>query len=186
MKVRDWLNNNSAVVTLLAVVVLVISLGVIIMNSTSSQRSRIVDMYYYDMNTGKLFIGKSDALPPIEAPSGPINNSPAGVRAYVFACGDCPADIDGASEEELKEMNVFIGWLEKYSEQAKAALAKQQEDPAADVDYFMAIEQGQHVSAPGSNRWVGANSEAGFRLMERISQLCGSTGEIPKPCYPGR
>lgn len=185
MKLRDWMNNNSAVVTILAVVVLVISLGVIIMNSSGRSGARIVDMYYYDMNSGKLFVGKSDQLAPIDAPSGPYRDQPGGVRAYVFACGECPDNIDGATLADLQSNGAFVGWMEMYTPEAKAALTQQQEGPPADMAFYEAFERGQLVKRPEDEQWVQAQSEPGFRITEQITTKCPS-GEMPQPCFPGR
>ena len=67
--------------------------------------------WFYDLNTGKLFVGKDKQVPPIEAPSGPLSiesaarplqeGGPAGVKAYVFSYA-----------REPNESERFIGFLE--------------------------------------------------------------------------
>jgi hypothetical protein len=61
--------------------------------------------WFYDLNTGKLFVAKSKLIPPIEAPSGPLENGkPAGVKAYVFSY-----------KYEPNESERFIGFLETFT-----------------------------------------------------------------------
>lgn len=49
--------------------------------------------YYYDLNTGELFAAPYRERLPAANPATP-NAAPAGVIAYVFACGDCTAESD--------------------------------------------------------------------------------------------
>lgn len=187
MKVRDWMNNNSALVTILAVVVLVISLGVIIMQTRApGAGGRTIDLYYYDLNTGKLFVGKSDEIPPIEAPSGPYQNAPgnlpAGVRAHVYACGECP-DVTNMTAEEAQQAGVTIAYLEMYTPEGKAALTGSTEgEPSPEM--MMDPMEHQLVRLPAAeSRWVPAYSEPGYRLTEGAIPNC-PTGEPAVPCRP--
>lgn len=139
-------------------------------------KPRIVDVYYYDLGTGKLFLAKSNQIPPIESPSGPgPNNIPQGVRAYVFSCGDC-----GDKTQQ------FVGWLEMYTPDAKQALTGPRDTSKVQgPEYYELWERGHLVSMPGTNKWVRANSEDGFKVMESMQSRCGPQGH-PKPCFPGR
>ncbi len=171
------MNQNSAVVTIVAVVLMLISLGVIIMSLSGNRYTpRIVDVYFMDISDGSLFTEKSDLLSPIDAPSGENK----GVRAFVFSCGEC-------SDEESH----FVGWLEMYTPQAKkimtapAPIEGAEGDPIAnEMDMFEAMERGHLVSDASGKKWVPANSEKGFRVMEQIQTKCD--GQPPKPCFPGR
>jgi len=168
MTIREYVNNNSAVVTICAVVLLLLSLGFIIMRlgGGSKYRPRVVDVYYYDIGDGQLFTALSNEIPPIDAPSGK-----QGVRAYVFACGDC------ANESER-----FIGWMEMYTPDAKRIMTSPPTE-AENMDAFEVMERGHLVSADGRN-WVSANGEQGFQVMESMQSRCGQTA--PTPCYPGK
>ena len=168
MNLREWMNQNSAAVTIIAVVLLLISLGVIIMTLTPNNPSRIVDVYFMDTADEVLFTATSDQLPPITAPSGK-----EGVRAFVFSCGDCG---DKASQ--------FVGWLETYTAEAKAAISAPMDDPEAGMANYELIENGHMVCDPVSKRWVMANSEQGFNIMDMVQTKCGNTA--PTPCFPDR
>lgn len=140
----------------------------------NAYKPRIVDVYYYDLGTGELFLAKSNEIPPIDAPSGPgPNNTPRGVRAYVFSCGDC-------SDKSQQ----FVGWLEMYTPDAKRALTSppkpgEKQGP----EYYDLWERGCLVSVPGSGRWALANSEDGHKVMESSQSKCGGN-IVPRPCFP--
>lgn len=168
MSLREFANNNSAIVTLGAVVLLVIALGAIIMQTRGGGGSGIIDVYYYDLSTGQLFTGPSNQLAPIEAPSGPYNGKPGGVRAFVFSCTDCD-----------DESTHFIGWLDMYTPEAKEALANPTAEMGASFELY---ERGHLVKRVEDETWVSANDPEGFRVMEAISQEC--PGGRPQPCYP--
>lgn len=181
MKLRDWMNNNSAVVTVGAVVILILSLGYIVWSSKSGGYGpRVIDVYYYDLNTNKLFTAKSDQIPPIETESGPVqgSNAPAGVRAYVFACNDCSDEADR-----------FIGWLEMYTPDAKAILSQppaETPEQAAEREQrqYEVWESGQLVRAPDGTTWARANTPEAMAVTSKIEGKC--PGGAPKPCLPGR
>ena len=192
MKARDWINNNSAVVTVGAVVVLVLALGFIIYQNSGSMTPRVVDMYYYDMNTGEIFLGQSDQVPPIDAPSGLADGQPAGLRAYVFSCGECPSSdqIVGSTASSLEQQNTFVGWVEKYTEEARQAMEQAEQgeqSPEEEQAAYEAYERGEVVKRPGDpeSAWVHIDSDEGLRIQESISQKCPGD-ELPNPCYPER
>ncbi len=169
MSIRSYLNNNPAIVTIAAIVLLLVCLGVIYRTlSGGGGGPRIVDIYFYDLGSGEVFIGPSDSLPPIDAPSGPYNGKPAGVRAYVFSCTDC-------SDENSR----FVGYLETYTDEAKAALTSGEAPDA--YEYY---DGGRLIKRPDEEGWARAESEEGFALIESVSTLC--PGGVLKPCYPGR
>lgn len=184
MKIREFMNNNSALVTILAVVVLVVSLGVIIMNTRGPGVARTIDLYFYDLNTGKLFTAKSDQIPPIEAPSGPLQgqpgNLPAGVRAHVYACGECP-DLTGMTLQEVEQAGAYIAYVEMYTEQGKAALTAGASGPP-EGPMIDPMEQTLIARVP-ELAWQPMYSDAGFRLTESGHRACPD-GSAPQPCRP--
>jgi hypothetical protein len=180
MKLRDWMNNNSAVVTIGAVVLLIGALAAIIFQmKPSGYGPRVIDVYYFDLNTQKLFTAKSDQIPPIETPSGPVPGigAPAGVRAYVFACNDCGNESDR-----------FVGWLEMYTPEAKALLTQPaaetpEEAAQREARMYEVWETGQLLSLDGRS-WARANSQEAMNITSTIEGKC--PGGAPKPCLPGR
>lgn len=186
---RQLINNNSAAVTVAAVVLLVASLAIIIYTNSGTGAGMVnPDMYFMDLNTGELFVGKAADTPPIVAPSGDWKGAqpgtPAGAKAYVYACGDC-AD---ASKR-------FIGYVEMYTPEAKAKMQKMQEamksgEPNPEM-YMMEqdMESGRMVAGasgttpPGPRDFVQAMSEQGMKLMEAIGTRCPE-GERLRLCRP--
>lgn len=171
MKARNWLNNNSAMVTILAVVILILSLAFIIFtNRPQSYVPRVIDVYYYDLNAKQLFVDKSDKYAPITAPS---SADSLGARAYVFSCGDCG-----------DESQRFVGYLEMYTKEAKAMLENPQpmnpDDPGIYPDVY---EDGRLLRAADDTKWVKANSNEAFTIMDAVQTRCGT--EPPKSCMPG-
>lgn len=193
MSIREWINKNSAVATIVAVVILVISLGILIMNLGGGRRGPVVkELYYYDLNTGKVFTAPVESLPPVKAPSDPDESKRSGVQAYIMACGECPSNIAGATAEELAQRNVFIVRLEKYDDRTRDQLVKMMEQqqqagpegpPPMMVDPFL-MEEGRLVKPLQGDRWVPIHSPAGMQIMESLQRRC-EDGTNPKFCYPG-
>jgi len=167
MQLRDFLNNNSAIVTILAVVLLIVALGAIVMQlGGGAGGARVIDVYYYDLDTGEVFEAGSDVVPPIQSPSG---NPTGGVRAYVFACNDCNNEADR-----------FVGFLEMYRPEVKQALENPEEQPADQAyDYF---EEGRLLRSIDAQEWYVASSAEAYQLQESIRDRC--PGGDPKPCFP--
>lgn len=190
-KARDFLNNNSALVTILAVVVLVISLGVIIMQTRGRGPMGPIDLYFYDLKTGKLFIAKSDQIPPIDAPGGPLETpqgpKPAGVRAHVFACGECPS-LDGMTADQVAQTGAYIAYLEMYTEQAKqmmtqAAQAAQGGGQAAPPPMMMDPTEQTLVKRVEDTSWQQMYSQPGYMLADQAVKDCPD-GTPAKACRP--
>lgn len=172
MKIREWMNNNPAIMTIGAVVLLIICLGVIVNQLRGpGTRARTIDVYYYDLNTGELFVTESDQIPPIDTDSG----AEAGVLAYVYSCTDC-------SDESSRK----IGFLQKYSKEAKQMLVDAGGEPPDDPRFYEVVEMnGQLVKRVEDQAWVPINSEQGYEMMEQSGVDCPE-GQRPIPCYPGR
>ncbi len=139
MNIREYLNNNPAVVTIAAVVLLLVCLGLIVNSLMGSSSQRDVDVWYYDVASGRLMVAKSQ-LSPIEGEAGPA------MRAYLFSCGDCEDKVDdidnGMSYAELKAMGVHVGYVSKYSDADKQKLEAQQNDPgSSDAEEPMMIQE---------------------------------------------
>ena len=178
MNLRETLNNNSALVTIGAVVLLVVALAAIVFQMDGSRGGQVVDLYYYDMNDGTIFVGPSNVVPPIDAPSGPYNDQQGGVRAVIFACGEC-GDLAGKTVAEIEAQGGKIAYLERYTPEAKAAI----ENPDANEMNYELTEGGQLVAEPGSNSWYQVFSQQGQQVQERGNIQCPD-GERPVFCRP--
>jgi len=126
--------------------------------------------WFYDLETGQLFSHSDAELPPIKQGKA--------VKAAVFSCGKCG---DRALE--------FIGWLEKYTDEAKQAQqtlslqgneTQQRPEPGAvGPSQLAARVQRGHLIAPSPKgnsaadiQWIAMDTPAAFDVMAVVSQQC--------------
>jgi len=135
--------------------------------------------WFYDLNTGKLFVGKSDQIPPIEAPSGPLriespvgplrNGGPAGVKAYVFSYADEP-----------NESERFIGFLETTVPKAIMERLESIRPKAGGAEQW---GYGKLVRRVEDEHWVPGDSDEGQAILKEV-YLPNETGASPNYCPP--
>ncbi len=136
--------------------------------------------YYYDLNTGELFIDDAALIPPIDAPSGVLKGTErdkAGVRAYVFTCG------------EDSEADRYIAWLETYTPEAQRLLTQTKPDksthplggPAGGGPTPLVAQV--NPDAPDKLTWTPSLSPMGVKLIHSGITPCPN-GSTPKPCFP--
>jgi hypothetical protein len=177
MNVREWMNKNTTLAMIGAVALLIIALGgFFVLNGHRIGDSGSRDVYFYDMNTGKIFVSSNAELPPIETDSGLHHNLPAGVRIRIFACGEY-AEFSGLTLEEVQAEGGFPLWLERYTMDAKQMVGDESGGPVM-------IESGLLIRAIGGKNWVPRNSPAGVRVIQQVQELCPD-GRL-KLCEPGR
>lgn len=107
MQIRDIINRHPVLAIVVTSILLLAAGGFLASRVWSTLNpppapEPITMAYFYDQNTGKLFAAPASTVGPIETESGPYHSEPAGVRAHVFACGQCSI-----------ESNRFIGYLSK-------------------------------------------------------------------------
>lgn len=164
--VREKVNQNPKIVIAITAVSVSILLLIVIGQFTSGGTVKKIEDYkkawFYDLNTGELFIARSDVIPPIEAPSGPLpNGQPAGVKAYVFTY-----------TYEPNESEVFIGFLETTNPNAEQDAS----------DSAQQWGQGKLVRRIDDEQWMPGNSREGRTILEEIF-LPNKSGETPS-YYP--
>lgn len=171
MDIREWMNENSALVTVAAVALLVVSLAIVVMQGGGGPQAS-GDAYYYDTVTEEVFEGEASGTPPIESPDG--NEA---VRAHFYTCGEC-------SEEER-----FLGYYERYTEEAKEVLERSKNagedgepDPEAMMEVYEVAFTGRLYSTD-LEEWVVAESPEGRELSEALQEECGE-GERLSYCAP--
>ena len=120
----------------------------------------IVMGYFYDQATKELYEMPADTPAPMERPSGPFEGEPAGVKAHVFACGQC-AD----------KSNRFVGFLEKPLPEADRPGA---DDPRSEV--FL-------MKRPDDAKWVESDSPQASAIMREVRQRCAG-GQRANFCRP--
>lgn len=170
--VREWLNKNSAMVTIAAVVLLVVALSILVMSFRRVDASD-AGAYYFDLNTGRLFTASMTEIPPIEAPSGPLQTPqgplPAGVRVHILSCGSC-ADFAGMTAEEVKAAGAEIAYLEMLTPEGKAIVTG---PPPGPQEIVPPPEQYTLVADPATKQWqLSASPEGNFIVRSASLREC--------------
>ncbi len=153
----DFLNKNPAVTISVAAVLIVVALVIMFNRFTSDPvykpppPRKVPLVWFYDRNTKQLFTMPVHESGPVERDSGPFNGEPAGVRAHVFACGDC-----GTAER-------FVGYLEKPS--PREADTANEEILETDLTPL--------IAHPDDGVWYNADSQQGVAIMASIDRRCG-------------
>lgn len=179
MSLREHLNSNPVIATSVTVGALV--LAVLVLLWQLGEPAAGEGEYYYDPQTEALFIAPFDSHAPVSTPSGGDD----GLRARVFGCGQCPGNLEGMTLEEVEAAGATIGWLERYSEQARQILEQYDELPDDEEELErveQAEEEGAEVRPVGADTWYPVDSPAGDALFDRIAQRCA--GAVPMECYP--
>lgn len=162
---RRWINSSPRiiiVITNLSVIILILVIigmykhnDVMKINSPSKQ-------WFYDLNTGQLFVAPKNAVPPIAAPSGPLaDGRAAGVKAYVFSY-----------VQEPNESERFIGFLE-----------------TTDANYVGRNDtpkkwgQGMLIKRLSDTKWFPAGSRQGRGIFQQAFTP-NEYGENPYYCSP--
>jgi hypothetical protein len=171
LALRRWINNQDPwIIISITGVTLVIFLIVIIGLISGPKTPEIKEFkkaWFYDLNTGKLFVAKSKLKPPIEAPSGPLaDGRPAGVIAHVFTYS-----------YEPNKSELFIGFLETTDPNAVIDISG---SGNTKTDSAQSWGQGKLIRRVDDKRWIlGSSKEARAILNEVL--LPNENGE--RPCY---
>lgn len=155
---RGRINKNPRIVvsvTLASVLVLLVTIGLLIPDRTAIEVREYRKGWFYDLNTGKLFVADGDLVPPIEAPSGPLpNGEPAGVKAYVFSYAIEP-----------NESERFIGFLETFQPETKEQEAAPTKKASGGAEKW---GRGRLIRRLSDEQWIPANSEQGKAILNEL------------------
>ena len=167
-RVRKWINANQRMViifTAATMVLLVIVIFAVTKKKDIAKQDDYAKAYYYDLNTGQLFVGKKDLDTPIEAPSGRLaNGQPAGVKAYVFSYDQNP-----------EESERFIGFLEMKDARYTGGSGS---------NTGAKWGEGKLIKRVEDKNWVTANSPEGRKIFDSVVYKTNKNGEMPIPCQP--
>ncbi len=181
---RRWINqqNPKIIIGITAASVFLLLTIVIWMwpEKTLEEVELSVKAWFYDLNTGQLFVGKDDQIPPIEAPSGPLRiesaagplqeGGPAGVKAYVFSYVDEP-----------NESERFIGFLEtSVPREIMERLESIKPKAEGDTERW---GYGKLVRRLEDKYWVPGDSDEGRTILKEV-YLPNKNGERPDYCPP--
>jgi hypothetical protein len=177
MGLRESINQNSAVVTIITLLILIACVVFIVRGLWGGRTAKAGDVYYYDLNTGKLFFSAASMEELIEAPSGAgPDGKPAGVRAYIISCGKC-ANYDGMSADEVEQAGGFLAYLHYTPKPPPMA-----EGPAGMGPALHGLPDAQLRAVAGGS-WVSASSPEGDRLIAAVKEHCAGGGDV-SICYP--
>ena len=180
MSLRNSINQKPVLATLIAVVVLAFALGFAYRQWTHrlpGQSSRSL-AYYYDLVSGRLFVDDASKNAPIEAPSGSLDVEgaarPAGVLAYVAACGECPRNLDGKTPKEAEQAGATVLYLEDFGG-----------NTAGTGDFRLAGMRVARVpDGPGKvPKFLDRQSPRARRLLIDVARDCAD-GQHPGACKP--
>ena len=171
---RAWLNRqNPKVIIGITVFTVILLLTVVISLLSSGEPPKVKEYkkgWFYDLNTGKLFVAKSELIPPIEAPSGPLENGePAGVKAYIFSY-----------KHEPNESERFIGFLETSdpnAEMGSTSPVSQKTDSAASWGHGKLFRRLEDA------KWVSGSSKEGRAILNEVFAP-NKNAERPHYCLP--
>ncbi|MBA7610594.1 hypothetical protein ES703_17806 [subsurface metagenome] len=172
---RRWINRQNpgiiyGITVASVLLLLTVVIWMLIPEKPLEQVEESDKAWFYDLNTGQLFVGKDDQIPPIEAPSGPLpNGGPAGVKAYVFSYADEP-----------NESERFIGFLETS---VPEAIMERLEPIKARARGAEKWGHGRLICRVEDKKWVLANSYQGRFILEEVF-LPNETGESARYCPP--
>ena len=112
------------------------------------------EAWFYDLNTGTLFVESSKKTGPIEAPSGPQpSGQPAGLKAHVYGYALAP----NASE-------CFVGFLEKPDPHAEI------KPLAWDRGDFQEWARGRLIKRVEDETWVSPTSRQGREIIQELTR----------------
>ena len=167
---REWVNKNAAVASIGAAALCGIALVVMVTQGAGNSRDINIERpaYYYDLTTEKIFTDSMDKIPPITSPDG--NEA---VRVHLFSCGEC-------TEEER-----FVGYYEKYTDEARKTLTQPMEASSGDSGdpegaRRRAMEQGHRISQDGETWTQGS---FGPQLRNEFAAKCNSP-DMLRSCKP--
>lgn len=163
--IRKWINTNPRIIILItniSVILLIIVMYSVVRKNGS--RPEYEKAWYYDLNTGQLFVAENGVESSIKAPSGPApDGKPAGVKAYVFSYVKNP-----------DQSQRFVGFLEK-------------DDPnynnSRPLPNSSKWGEGKLVKRISDNKWFPADSKEGKEIFKQ-ALTPNKDGESPSQLSP--
>ena len=127
--------------------------------------------WYAVEGTQEFVVDKADLIPPIERDGKRL------VKAHFYGCDDC------------EEANRFLGYFEKYSDEAKAELERLIRagpaggaiDENTEIHIYDLGMKGRFYSIDGKT-WLLAESEEAQMILEKLRDNCGDRRLAY--CYP--
>lgn len=141
-----------------------------------NQPAKITDdrVWFYDLGSEELVVGRAHWIPPVPAPSGAlVDGEQALVRAMLYACGNC------------EENEPTLIYLEKFTPEAREKLASVDGDALKlDAADRIAIENGRLIRRPTDTLWVPAASAEGRPILNAHRSRCTLPSQQSTACAP--
>ena len=164
--------NKKQTLAIVGVVLIVVSAALIIYQVRSAGGSKPVTKAFYTVDDGQnWFADSSERLPPFD------HEGKQAVRAYVFRYGSGKP---------------FVGYLERFTENAKKQLEKipapssQSPDKAPSFEQQSFVNQikaaGSEIKKPGGNRWYSSQNAPAEAIAMPIPE--GGKREDLEVCVP--
>ena len=174
---RNWINNNPKIVIGISVASVFIFLLIVIIQLIPNKYPIVIQtdkVWFYDLNTGKLFVGDRDEIPPIQAPSGKLPDGQlAGVKAYVFSYVHDPNDSER-----------FVGYLEKYTPEGKEIVSSfQRSTRNVTKKLVRKLNKNRFIRKVIDEQWFLAGSEQGRAILREVAHV-NETGQTLNYCSP--
>lgn len=189
--IKEKINANPAAAGVVAVALLGAALLVVLLQFREPP-SEPHQAFYLDPHSDTFFAAEADALPPVPTPDERVE----GIRARIYACGDCPVEIAGTSVEQLTESGAFVHYFERYPEPIQQELAEYRarqagagaddqppltEDELERMDELM--QDGLEVRRPEDEDWVPQFSARGRDRTASAAARCEERGSLTR-CRP--
>jgi len=146
--------GKNPIVAVVAVIIVVVAVIYMFRGGGKDLSSSVAEWNWYDTGTSELYGDASPELSPIQAPSGKD-----GVKAYVFSCTSCE---DKGSR--------FIGYLEKYTDEDKAAIASTYE--SGNMGARTEAYNNAKVRGENDTEWVVKSSAEGADVVASANAEC--------------
>lgn len=157
LHVRESINDNPkavAGVAFFSALLLAVVLALVFRPAPARRYEEGSKAWFYDQNTGKLFVASSKEPGPTTAPSGPLpGGGPAAFRAHVYSY------VLGPNQAEL-----FVGFLERPDPNAGS------ERQASDRSDFHKWARGTLIRRADGVEWVPATSAAGREIIQELTR----------------
>ncbi|MFC1677371.1 hypothetical protein ACFL3G_09965 [Planctomycetota bacterium] len=161
LEVRRRINDHSAVVkkmTIGSISILLIVILFLVWPESVTKPAATKKAWYYDLNTGKLFVAEADQNPPIKAPSGPLPNGElAGVLAHVY------------KSYHDKNAEPFIAFVEKLTDEAQKTRPVKLGPPEKRTEQEIKLwNTGRLIKRVDDDEWVSYSSPKGQNIIHHV------------------
>jgi hypothetical protein len=177
--IRKKMNQNQTPFIIGGIVVVCVALGLLVWEiKPVSAPPPPSSAYFYDTSNGSIVVKPADSIPPLKG----ANGKDTLVLAKFFTCTTCG--------------DKKIGYLLKYSSQAKAAKRFLAHPPGANAtplqrsqfaaeasQYRLFVGEGTEIRLPKSGSpWISAVSAQGIQLITQ-AKICPGN-QVAKSCLP--